>query len=487
MKKLQRINVIVLWFISTLVIGYNLVSGGETAIVIKAAIIMFSTSLITSIIYRLNMEDFIKSMMISIVAGWATLICSVVLGGKSQCTMVGFVVLTLVMLYFDKRILLGYGIAYGTVAAIVYKINPIYISGDDMKVGVAGILLVVYFIIFCILYTVITRANRLIDLAKQASEKANHYKDTISEQSELVKDTAEKLQRSVEKSTVEVNELSGKARVIADARVDFIKSQEEKLESLQELRDTVTVSNEKSKNNYDLAVGMKNEYANVIQAIQTATVEKDNFNQSMVDVLKTIKESEESANKFLEASEEITSILEEINEISSQTNLLSLNASIEAARAGEDGRGFAVVAERIRMLSEESKMYSTKIQEILTPFSETIKEVAVRVQSSSKSADTGMEEINKLIDCFRQLDETSKSTEHAIQTEVEMVEKIQCEFGGMFNDFEEIASLSEGMNTRVNHVSQIINKQEEQIVATVGHLDEINTLSDGLSQNFDKE
>lgn len=485
MRKLQKINIIILWIAGVLITLYNIVIGANLLSASKSVATTIGTAFIATIIYHFRCKERLKSLLISIITVLAPLLASIMLEGNAECIFAAYMVLGGVMLYFDRTILFWCGIVYGGGAFTIFFINPVYLHGGNMLDAQAMVCLVIYMLLWIVLYVATLKANKLMDATRKASKKANEYKETITEQTNVVKRSVSQLYTLVNSSSEEVNGLSEEADRIVQAVDKFAVTQGETSASIEALKKTILHSNEDVTNNYNLASSMKSEYSNVIKSMKEVFEERKSFEQSMEDIAETIEESVESANVFLTESEKIKNILEEMNEISAQTNLLSLNASIEAARAGEEGKGFAVVADQVRVLSEQSQMNASKIQDILNPFSESIQELSERVGVSLTSVKSGMKEVTNLVDCFQTINVSSESTEKAIESEVERIRSICNEFDEIYHELESIVSLSDSMDTAAELSAEAIKKQANCIVQSVEHLYQIKEVSDELNCKFD--
>ena len=108
----------------------------------------------------------------------------------------------------------------------------------------------------------------------------------------------------------------------------------------------------------------------------------------------------DAMNEIHQTSQKVVGIIQTIEDIASQTNLLSLNASIEAARAGEAGKGFAVVADEIGKLALESSKAANTTKELIEISMEEINKgntIAIGAMDSLKESVSVVTHVNEMI------------------------------------------------------------------------------------------
>jgi len=139
--------------------------------------------------------------------------------------------------------------------------------------------------------------------------------------------------------------------------------------------------------------------------VQQKMGDADNYNA-------VIKESSDqiklSAERITTNVSEVKTFAQDIQRISNNTNMLSLNASIEAARSGEMGRGFAVVAEQMRKLANDTKESSGKILEILNRFSEDLAAMKDNLERQSESHAGEEQASHEIFDDVKKIEEITK-------------------------------------------------------------------------------
>ena len=204
-----------------------------------------------------------------------------------------------------------------------------------------------------------------------------------------------------------------------------------------------------------------------------------NSSQKMDDGISAISKRIETVNTTVDKVSNIVSVIEEI---SSETNLLSLNASIEAARAGDAGKGFAVVAQEIRVLSDNT---NTELENIKQIISSLVEECRYCVQASGTIVEDNAkqkEEIKAVLDEFGSLDEQIQKTaekadeiEELVTAMIELNDDITKSSNSLTDVSAANAAATEEMNANIEELNAMMNGVSEM----AGNM---NDESDGLKE-----
>ena len=182
----------------------------------------------------------------------------------------------------------------------------------------------------------------------------------------------------------------------------------------------------------------------------------------------------EKIRSLEEQSQKISGILSTINEISSQTGLLALNASIEAARAGEQGRGFSVVAESIGKLAADSTAATADIEKIIGELCRDISDTVGNIETIRASIERQTDAVEKVRETFADFHTLAEKTKESVSSMEELVGEMHESNRYVVHAVERIRDIS--TNT-AELTDKAADSLEEQLLGIRNVADRIDTLS----------
>lgn len=166
----------------------------------------------------------------------------------------------------------------------------------------------------------------------------------------------------------------------------------------------------------------------------------------------------EAMNRISETSKKIENIIADIEDIASQTNLLSLNAAIEAARAGEAGKGFAVVAEQIRTLADQSAKSAVDTRELIEGALKEIDEGNTVAMKAVESLDTVVGGINEIAEVSKELSTSSNQQIAAMKEADEGINQISEVVQSNSAASQECSATSEELSAQAVAMNELVSQ-----------------------------
>ena len=315
----------------------------------------------------------------------------------------------------------------------------------------------------------------IIEKMKELTQSLGNIVGRIRNSSDTMSANSYELNDTSSQTLAANNEISKAVEDVAEGSTGMASSISKINENLEEMsRETKDINESVDEiRNQTAAVQDSSKIMNdKIKSMQDSSHKMD-------DGISAISKRIETVNATVDKVSNIVSVIEEI---SSETNLLSLNASIEAARAGDAGKGFAVVAQEIRVLSDNT---NTELENIKQIISSLVEECRYCVQASGTIVEDNAkqkEEIKAVLDEFGALDEQIQKTaekadeiEELVTAMIELNDDITKSSHSLTDVSAANAAATEEMNANIEELNAMMNGVAEM----AGHM---NDESDGLKE-----
>ena len=260
--------------------------------------------------------------------------------------------------------------------------------------------------------------------------------ESISKLKHELSDTLTQINEASEQVASGSGQLAGGAQALAEGATDQAGAVEELTATVESVSGIAESSAESASGAY--------------QMVRTAVEQADQSREELQALTNAMK-------RISSTSQEIQNIIGSIEEIASQTNLLSLNASIEAARAGEAGKGFAVVADQIGKLAGDSAQAAVNTRDL-------IEKSLQEIENGNQITEKTVAALNKILESMNDFANAVKGASESSTEQANMLKQIE-------QGIEQISSVVQSNSAAAEETSatsQELSAQSEGLKNLVG-------------------
>ena len=381
------------------------------------------------------------------------------LGAEELTYVYAFPILIASIMYLNKN----YAMAGSAVIAIANIIRTLRdAASGTVDIGFTMILWVMTILICVAAYVVMQIVQRFNEDNVESIRKSVEQQAEVSKQMAAI---ADEIGRNFDNASANLEELKAGIHANNFAMNNIAESTESTAQAIQEQAHMCANIQESSDKVEEDTVKVETAAKNTSRNVAEGAALVHELKEQAESVEQASRQTVEATSRLLTRVDQVESIVGDILNIASQTNLLSLNASIEAARAGEAGKGFAVVADEIRQLSEQTKEATNRITGI-------IMELIGDAKTASASLDNSVEYINRQTEKIEVAKEKFESIDHEVteltgsirHTDATVAEILKAT-GVISDNISQLSASSEEVaaasGESVKTASETVNRMEE--------------------------